>query len=420
MATWRGFVTATGLARAGRRLRWPRAVRRFSWPGLLSTAALVAAVVAVPVVIMPLGDGGTAAAKASSCGKAVGPFTVHGTKVLAKNGSVFISYGMTVSGLQEGNWTQLIPQDLAKIAATANDWCANTIRIQLNQDLLLGPNGTSFDPEYMAAIESEVSLAESYHLVVVLNDETNFSPPAVRHYQAGPTPGTLAFWQELTKVYGHDPQVIFDLFNEPRTSGPYMPAPELWRLWLNGGTFNNVHYTFGMAHLAAYVRYTAGARNLFWIEGPRYSLSFAGMLRYHALIHVSGVVYSIHHMVGTHDYATWNANFGYLVTDGIAPVVDGEFTNYEPLPNPKVDLVPGYCWPDAPTAVPRFLQYLDSLGIGLSAYQLVPGWLIRSNQHLDQPTSINRKTWNCRPDREPQPYQSAGALIMVYFERHNG
>jgi hypothetical protein len=61
-----------------------------------------------------------------------------------------------------------------------------------------------------------------------------------------------------------------------------------WRLWLDGGTFEHVHYAFGMARLAAYVRYTAGARNLFWIEGPRYSVSFAGMLRYHALIHVSG------------------------------------------------------------------------------------------------------------------------------------
>jgi len=327
---------------------------------------------------------------------------------------------MTVSGLQEGNWTGLIPLDLAKIAATANDWCANTIRLQLNQDLLLGPSGTHFNPEYMAAIESEVSLAESYHLVVVLNDETNFSPPPVRHYQAGPTPGTEIFWKDLTQVYGNDPQVIFDLFNEPRTSLPTMPAARLWQLWLDGGTFKNVHYAFGMAHLAAYVRYTAGAHNLFWIEGPRYSLSFAGMLRYHALIHVSGVVYSIHHMVGAHDAATWNANFGYLVTDGIAPVVDGEFTNYEPPPNPKSDLVPGYCWIDAPTAVPRFLQYLASLGIGMSAYQLVPGWLIRSNSHLDEPTAINPKTWSCVPNHEPQPYQSAGALIMAYFEQHNG
>jgi len=408
-------VTAPGSARAGRRFSW-----RFSWRGLASGAALAAAAVAVAAVIMPLGDAGTAAARPSSCGKAVGPFTVHGTKVLAKNSSVFISYGMTVSGLQEGNWTGLITADLAKIVATADDWCANTIRIQVNQDLLLGPNGTSFDPEYMAAIESEVSLAESCNLVVVLNDETNFSPPVVRHYQADPTQGTLVFWKDMTKLYGDDPQVIFDLYNEPRTSVPGMPDATLWRLWLNGGTFKHVDYAFGMAHLAAYVRYTAGARNLFWIEGPRYSLSFAGMVRYHALIHVSGVVYSIHHAQGQHDVPDWNAAFGYLVTDGIAPVVNGEFTNYEPLPNPDISLMPGYCWPNAPTAVPQYLQYLASLGIGISAYQLVPGWLIKSDKRLGSPTSMNPRTWSCEPDREPQPYQSAGALIMAYFEQHNG
>jgi len=333
---------------------------------------------------------------------------------------VFVSYGMTVSGLQEGNWTGLIPLDLEKIAAIANDWCANTVRIQVNQDLLLGPNATSFDPEYMAAIQSEVSLAESYHMVVVLNDETNFSPPVVRHYQANPTPGTEVFWKDMTKVYGNDPQVIFDLYNEPRTSVPTMPPATLWRLWLNGGYFKHVYYSFGMATLAAYVRYTAGARNLFWIEGPRYSLSFAGMIRYHALIHVSGVVYAIHHAQGDHNAAAWNAAFGFLVEDGIAPVVNGEFTNYEPLPDPKSDLIPGFCWTDAPTTVPLYLRYLARLGIGMSAYQLVPGWLIKSNKHLDEPTSINAKTWSCVPNNEPQPYQSAGTLIMTYFEQHNG
>src|SRR5580704_11069072 len=76
-------------------------------------AGLVLAPLLVVVLIMPLGDAeSSAAAKASLCGKAVGPFTVHGTKVLAKNGSVFISYGMTVSGLQEGNWTGLVTEDL--------------------------------------------------------------------------------------------------------------------------------------------------------------------------------------------------------------------------------------------------------------------------------------------------------------------
>ena len=418
MATWRGSVTPGDPARAG----W-RFGRRFSRPfsrlGLARGVALVLAPLLVVALLLPLGDAGTPA-KASSCGKAVGPFTVHGTKVLAGNGSVFISYGMSVSGLQEGNWTQLVTGDMEKIAAIANDWCANTVRIQVNQDLLLGSTATGFDEEYMAAIQSEIALAESYKLVVVLNDETNFSPFAVRHYQAGPTAGTELFWKDMTKVYGDDPQVIFDLYNEPRTSVPYMPDSTLWRLWLKGGTFKHVYYPFGMATLAAYVRYTAGAHNLFWIEGPRYSLSFEGMIRYHALIHVSNIVYSVHHPQGAHDAAAWQAAFGYLVTDGIAPVVDGEFTNYEPHPNPQIDLTPGYCWPNAPIAVPKFFQYLTDLGIGVNAYQLVPGWLIKSNQHLDNPTTMNPKTWNCQPDRETQPNQSAGAMIMAYFEQRNG
>jgi Cellulase (glycosyl hydrolase family 5) len=414
-----GSVTAPEPARAGRRFSW-RFGRGFSWRGLVSGTALVLAAVAVPVVIMPLGEDGTTAARASSCGKAVGPFTDHGTKVLAKNGSVFISYGMTVSGLQGADWAGLIPLDLAEITASANDWCANTVRIQANQDLLLGPNGASFDPEYMAAIESEVSLAENYNLVVVLNDETNFSPPAVRRYQAAPTVETEIFWKDMTKIYGNDPQVIFDLFNEPRTSAPDTPEATLWRLWLDGGTFEHVHYAFGMAHLAAYVRDTADAHNLFWVEGPRYSVSFAGMIRYNALIHVSGVVYSIHHAQGAHDVRAWNADFGYLVTGGIAPVVSGEFTNYEPPPSRRKSPIPGYCWTNAPATVPQYLQYLASLGVGMSAYQLQPGWLISSNRYLGSPTSMNAKTWSCQPDREPQPGQSAGALIMAYFEQYNG
>ena len=389
-------MTTPESARAGRRFNWRFKWRfswRFSWRGLASGAALAAAALVVPMVIMPLGDAGMAAARASSCGKAVGPFTVHGTKVLAKNGSVFISYGMTVSGLQEGNWTGLITQDLDKIVATANDWCANTIRIQVNQDLLLGPNGTSVDPEYLAAIESEVSLAESYNLVVVLNDETNFSPPAVRHYQADPTPGTLVFWKDMAKLYGDDPQVIFDLYNEPRTSVPSMPEATLWRLWLDGGTFKHVHYTFGMAHLAAYVRYTVGARNLFWIEGPRYSLSFAGMIRYHALIHVSGVVYSIHHAQGQHDVADWNAAFGYLVTDGIAPVVNGEFTELraaaEPEDQPDARLLLAQR-PDRGSAVPAVP------GLARHRHERLPARAGLADQvrpapgqsHLDQPADL--------------------------------
>jgi len=411
------------LARVGRGLGWRGVVT-----GLvvaLAVAAAPAADAAPTLLGAPTGPDavtGNAAASsaATACGKAVGPFSVSGTQVLGADGKPFVSYGLTVPGLQGTNWAGLVTLDLAKIAATANDWCANTVRLQLNQDFLLGPAGTGFDQAYMAAIKSEVALAEHYKLVVVLNDETNFGPPAAQNFQRGPTPGTETFWKDLAKVYGNDPQVIFDLFNEPRTYSAGMSQAQEWHLWLDGGTFRGVSYPFGMAQLAAYVRNTVGARNLFWIEGPNWSASFAGMVQQGALVEVSGVVYALHHPTGQPDTASWDADFGYLVFGGIAPVVDGEWTNYEPAPTAYPTPLRSSCWPDAPTTVPEFLQYLAEYGIGLNAYSLQPGYLIRSYSNMALPTTINAKTWTFQSSQEPQPGQGAGSQVLKWFEQHNG
>ena len=190
-------------------------------------------------------------------------------------------------------------------------------------------------------------MAEGYHLVVVLNDNSEFAPRATWNSQHGPTLATETFWKDLAGVYGHDPQVIFDLFNEPRTYSAGMSQAEEWRLWLNGGHFHGEFYPFGMAKLAGYVRHTLGARNLFWVQGPFYSYSLAGMASNGAVLKVSGVVYAVHHPIGPQDTATWEADFGYLVTRGIAPVVVGEWTNYEPAPTLKPTWQRTSCWPQA-------------------------------------------------------------------------
>jgi Cellulase (glycosyl hydrolase family 5) len=363
---------------------------------------------------------GAAATGAPACGKAVGPFRVSGTQVLDAGGKPFVSYGLTVAGLQGPDWDSFVAQDLQEIAATAKDWCANTVRLQVNQDDLLGPDGTSFDHAYMTAIESEVSLAESHNLVVVLNDETNIATPAEQAVQMGPTPETETFWQDLTNVYGNDPQVIFDLFNEPRMYSAGMPLAQMWQLWLNGGTFDGVDYPFGMAQLAAYVRTTLGAHNLFWIEGPRYSSTFAGMVQQQALLSVSNVVYAVHHPAGPADAASWDADFGYLDRTGLAPVVDGEWTNYEPPPTALATATPSSCWANAPTSVPQFLEYLAANGIGLSAYTLQPGYMIQSFSNLASPTTMNAATWSCQSNSEPDPGQGAGADVLAWFQQHNG
>ena len=416
------------------RARLARVGRGIGWRGVVAGSAVaVAAAVggATAADAAPVGAGapiglaaaaGNAAASsaATACHKAVGPFSVNGTRVLSASEKPFVSYGITVPGLQGPDWTSSVTLDRVKIAATATAWCANTVRLQLSQDNLLGPDGTGFNRAYMTAIEAEVSLAERYRLVVVLNDETNLATPAEQSVQRGPTPDTETFWRDLAKVYGNDPQVIFDLFNEPRMYSAGMSQAQEWHLWLDGGSYHGVDYPFGMARLAAYVRNTVGARNLFWIEGPDFSASFAGMVQQRAVLHVSGVVYSVHHPAGRADTASWNADFGYLVIRGVAPVVVGEWTNYEPPPTVSPTPPRTSCWPDAPTTVPEFLQYLALYGIGLNAYQLQPGFLIRSYRNMAGPTTMNAKTWSCRSNSESAPGQGAGAEILAWFQQQNG
>jgi hypothetical protein len=362
---------------------------------------------------------GTVPPSAQSCGKAVGPFTVHGTEVLGAHGKLFVSYGITIPDMQGPHWANFVTLDEEKISAIADDWCANTVRFQLDQDNLIGPHGTSFNHAYLKAIEAMVSEAESDQLVVVLNDSTEFAPNEESLYQRGPTMGTETFWKDMADLYGKDPQVVFDLFNEPRMYHPSMSLAEKWQLWLNGGEFAGVFYPIGMAQLAAYVRDTLRAQNLLWVEGPRYSLGFAGMVSEGAVVHVSGVVYAVHHTIGAISPNVWYAEFGYLVATGVGPVVDGEWTNYEPAPTNSYSPAPGSCWPDAVTMVPAYLQYLYSHGIGLDAYQLQPGYLIKSWNNLGDPTTIDPRTWSCFQNHEPQPDQGAGLLIMNWFIKHN-
>jgi hypothetical protein len=382
-------------------------------------SALLLATILTGVAATPRAGAATTATADPPCGKAVGPFTVHGTHVLGQGGKVFVSYGITVPGLQNLDWWAFQTLDTEQIAATAGAWCANSVRLQVSQDNLVGNRGTSFNKAYMAAIRSEVSLAESYRLVVVINDETNFAIPSVENYQQGPTPGTETFWKEMAAVYGHDPQVIFDLFNEPRLYSSGMSQAEEWQLWKHGGYFEGASYPFGMVDLAKYLRYTVRARNLFWVQGPRYSRTFAGMVNYGAVLHVSGIVYAIHHPMGPQTATFWYYDFGYLIAQGIGPVVDGEWTNHEPAPVLKLTTIPGYCWTGAPTTVPEYLNYLAARDVGMSAYELQPGVLIQSWGDMTQPTTINARTWNCWPQDVTQPGQGAGSEIMAWYRQHN-
>ncbi|HEX8931730.1 MAG TPA: cellulase family glycosylhydrolase, partial [Patescibacteria group bacterium] len=269
-----------------------------------------------------------------TCNKAVGPFTQKGAKIFQADGKQFIPYGITVYGLAGSDYQIQQATVAAQINAAAAAWCSNIVRLQVAPKNLIGSNGTTYSQTFMDAINSAVSIAEKNNMVVVISAQTEKIGQVKQ-----PVASTAQFWKDITNVYGNDPQVIFDLFNEPRLQTGNITTD--WQIWQKGAFYSGTMY-LGMQTLADDVR-SYGAKNLLWIEGPE----GAGTLDQVGSYPIKGAnpfMYAIHHPVGSHDSTTWDSDFGYLVKNGIAPVVDGEWTNYASSTQSE-------CWPDAPTTV---------------------------------------------------------------------
>jgi Cellulase (glycosyl hydrolase family 5) len=331
----------------------------------------------------------------AACRHVRGPFHVMGTKVYSAKGQRYIPYGISLTGLASPRWASRMAEDERGIAAAAGHWCANTIRLQIRQANLVSAIGHIHKP-FLDAVIKEVRFAEKQGLVVVLNLQWQQDPD--RLDASMPTDRSKAFWRSLAQQFGHDPDVIFDIFNEPAQR-----APCGWAFWHSGGTCRG-HTYIGMQALTDYVR--ARAPNLFWIEG----ISAGSLLNQAWKYHITGdgpLEYSEHRPPGRHQYSTWDHEFGYIANSGHAPVVEGEWADY------ARPAAPWACWNDAPLAAPRFLRYLQARGFGLIVTKLVQDQLIES-KNLDDPTHF-RSNWSCTEGLD----QGVGYETQQWFFRQN-
>jgi hypothetical protein len=294
--------------------------------------------------------------------------------------------GVALSSLE--NWLLFTRSAEAQIRAVRSrhgkSWDGNAIRLQLLQDKLVGPRGNLWSPHYFTAIEQIVHYALARHLAVILNAQTE---PATGFplSEQGPDYATWAFWRHLTSAYGHNPQVIFDLFNEPRCvpGALHIIGPRIcgWQSWANTTW-----------PLVRKIR-AAGALNQIWVEGRRWGSELDGvpLLKCdHAMAWCQGIVYTYHHPgCPQHqcqpDAATWWHQFGYLAAQGV-PVVDGEMTNYRG----------GYDWNRSAPSMVSYLGFLSRYHIGVVAWSLQPGVMTATSSltsAVGEPQGAGRIFW---------------------------
>lgn len=357
--------------------------------GVLLACAVAAA--AVGVVVHHMVSARHLTASSMSCHHIQGPFSVRGGYTVTAAGDRYTPYGIAVTGIRPGDARGHFSADIsgtqAQEDAAATFWCANTVRFGVDQDLLTSSGSRAAG--YLSAIEKVVAHAEKDGLAVVLSMSRG------RKYgEPMPTSRTLAAWRVLAAEYGRDPQVIFDVWNEPQLV--------TWQQWRDGGLIAGQPY-YGMEAMAGYLR-GMGARNLLWVQGIQKGTTLHQIPAFH-LTTAGPVVYAFHHPLGPHTPANWASKFGFLA--GRWPVVDGEWTNY------SRSHAPWACWPDAPATVPAYLGYLAGRGIGMVAFDLAQPRLIRSPS-LTDPTTIDGD-WACRTGLN----QGAGQQILSWFRQHN-
>lgn len=154
------------------------------------------------------------------------------------------------------------PSDAASVAAIAS-WHVDAVRLPLNEDCWLGINGVSpayGGGAYQRAVEAYVALLTSHHIVAIL--DLHWSAPGAEAAEGqqdmADADHSPAFWFSVASAFRDSPDVVFDLYNEPRDIS--------WRCWLHGCTTRQGWQAAGMQQLLDQVR-SAGATQLVIVSG---------------------------------------------------------------------------------------------------------------------------------------------------------
>jgi aryl-phospho-beta-D-glucosidase BglC (GH1 family) len=242
--------------------------------------------------------------------KAVPALGVAGSHFVDGGGKTVQLRGVSVSGLEfiaAQGWSAANPWGGQTGDATPNwntikTWKVNTVRIPLNEASWLGyhcsdATGAMRDPDpghnYRATVKAAVASATAAGLYVIVDlhwtAPGNFCP--LGQNPMADAGHSLDFWTSLAGTFKGDPNVLFELFNEPFFY--WMPSgADPWKTLRDGGTFTQyvtgsakpytIAYTWqsaGMQQMLDAVRAT-GAANVVLVGAPSWSQDLSRWVAY--------------------------------------------------------------------------------------------------------------------------------------------
>jgi chitodextrinase len=293
--------------------------------------------------------------------------TLSGNQFLLA-GQPFVPHGFDSIALLNSAWctsksTAAAASNLgsAELNAAENTWNANTLRFQVSQPVLAGPNGAAYAQQVQSG--ADLALNAGFVVDISMQDQSLACGPA----EPLPSQETETAWATLinnTTLAGN-PSVMFELFNEPQNSPATTPATnpqqETWADWLNGGRqiqpTSSEHWTaytpVGHQELVTYLRTTLNVTNILIADGASSAEHLEGM----PLLSDPGssyqIAYAVHPYFYTPGLSAWNTRWGYLTSTNAVIATEWNYTASD-------------CGTSAETIAPQFLSYMrNTVNVGI-------------------------------------------------------
>ena len=221
-----------------------------------------------------------------------------------------------------------------ELTAARTNWNANTLRFQVSQPVLAGPNGAAYAGQVQA--DADTALSDGFVVDISMQDQSLACGPG----EPLPSQETEAAWTTLitnTTLSSHA-DVMFELFNEPQnspvTTASTNPQQETWVDWQSGGrqidpksTQTWSAYTpVGFQDLVNLMRGTLNVSNVLVADGANKAGTLAGV----PILTDPGssyqIAYAVHPYVYTDGQSSWSTRFGQLAGTNAVIATEWNFT----------------------------------------------------------------------------------------------